>query len=148
MNRKKTGMLLLVLLMSLVIAMCMTACGGSDADSDASGGDQEQAASSADFDVSIADYSFSDDKTKMTLNLAFNNSTDDSIVPASVISVTATQDGAELTLPDGSLDGPAFGGTETKYELDYDLTSQSPIEFTVTSLDDNQQLLSQEITVE
>lgn len=148
MNHRKTGKLLLVFLMALMMGFCMTACGGSDAGSDSSGGDQEQASSSADFDVSIADYTISDDKTKMTLNLAFNNTTGDAIVPAKVIAVTATQDGTELTLPDDSLDGPAFGGTETQYELDFDLISQSPIEFTVTSADGSQELLSQEITVE
>lgn len=132
----------MALLMALMMTMMFAACASDDTADDSEG---QEASSGPEYDVSLADFKFSDDATKLTVNLAFDNHTNDAIVPKDVISVEAVQDGEDLTLPDGSLDGPAFGDTETQYELDYDLNSDSPVKITVTSLDDGTELVSQEI---
>ena len=139
---------LLIILLVFVMGVMMTACGGGDADSGGSDDGAGQDAASGGFTVDLTDFTFSDDKSSMKATLNFDNQTEEAITPEKVISVTAVQDGEELTLPEDSLLGPALGGTTTGYELDYKLKSDSPIQFTVTSLEDNSELLTKEVNVE
>ena len=140
--KRRTGTLLMALLMALMMTMMFAACASDDTADDSEG---QEASSGPEFDVSLADYKFSDDGSKLTVTLAFDNHTNDAIVPKDVIAVKAVQDGEELTFPDESLDGPALGDTETQYELDYDVNSDSPVKITVSSLDDGTEIVSQEI---
>ena len=140
---KKKNML--IILTVLLMAFMMTACGSSgaaDEDTNDSGGGD------GNYSFDVADFSFSDDLSTLTFDMVLDNQTDDSVVPAELVEVKATQDGAELDIPDDSLDGPAFGGTATKYEITVTLASDSPVTVEVVSLDDGSVLASHDVSVE
>lgn len=136
---------LLIFLMVLVMGLMMTACGGentADEDTGSSGG------SAGDYSYDLTDFSFSDDYSTLTFDLVLDNQTDDSVVPADVVKVRAAQDDIELTVPVEDLEGPALGGTATKYEITVTLNSDTLVTVEVLSREDDSVLVSKEVPVE
>ena len=136
---------LLIFLMVLVMGLMMTACGGGDTadeDTGSSGG------SAADYSFDLTDFSFSDDFTTLTFDMVLDNQTGDSVVPSDVVKVRAIQDDTELTIPAEDLDGPALGGTATKYEITVTLNSDTMVTVEVLSREDGTVIVSKEVPVE
>ena len=96
----------------------------------------------------MTDFSFSDDFSTLTFDLVVDNQTDDSVVPADVVKVRVSQDDTELTVPVDDLEGPALGGTATKYEITVTLNSDTLVTVEVLSRDDDSVLVSKEVPVE